>query len=116
MQEAAKFIWENNPSVKFWPTEPESMMDVYNTIHHMVIRDSKKNYQTVLRERETGQSSDDWIGYSGTGGFYISYELIVDEKDAIEINVEITVDPCLGIDFDKRVYIVEVVDYTPEPV
>lgn len=114
MQEAAKFIWEKNPSIKNWPSAPDSVFDVFNIIHRMAVRDARKNYELILKERKTGSMLDnEWITYSGTGGFYLTYELIVDEENEIQIGVEVSVNPSIGMR-DNTEIITELLDYTEE--
>lgn len=116
VEEAAKFIWENNKSVKKWPSAPKDVFDIYDIIIDYMKRDSRKNFDVILQERKTGENLDDrWTRYSGTGGFFIIYDLIEESDTVIRIDADVLVDPCIG-KLDTVVYADEVIDYKSEIV
>ena len=80
-----------------------------NYIQDMMRRDALKNADVLIREKLTGSNlSDEWCGFTGTGGFYLSYELYDMDDDEILIGVSILVDPALGS--SEPTYVTEVVD------
>jgi hypothetical protein len=109
LQKAAIFIWETNPSVKHWSDAPKSVFDVMDIIQKMMRKDALKNADVLMREKATGSDLvDEWGGFSGTGGFYLSYELHDMDDDEISIGVDILVDPSVGS--KDPTYVTEVVD------
>jgi hypothetical protein len=98
LQEAAKFIWQKNPHVKDWGQHPKSELDVYNIIYSTIVHTARKNYLLILEERKLGKELDNqWVTYTGSGGYYVTYELITDEPNKIEIGIEVLVDPVIGL-------------------
>jgi hypothetical protein len=98
LHEASKFVWENNPSVRNWPSRPESVFDVMKGMQKMMRKDALKNAALILKERRLNVKLDDeWLDYTGTGGYYFIYELISDEdSDEIIIGATILVDAAVG--------------------
>jgi hypothetical protein len=98
LHEASKYIWEHNPSVRNWPSKPESVFDVMKGMQEMMRRDALKNAALILKERRLNVKLDgEWLDYTGTGGYYFIYELISDEdSDEITIGASILIDPAVG--------------------
>jgi hypothetical protein len=116
LHEASNFIWENNPSVKNWPSRPESVFDVMQGMRDMMKRDALRNATVILKEKRLQvQLHNEWLDYTGTGGYYFIYELISDEdSEEVTIGVSILVDPAVGSP-DKG-YVTEYVDKIEETV
>jgi len=116
LHEASKYIWENNPSVRNWPSKPESVFDVMAGIQKMMRRDAMKNAAVILKERRLNVKLDnEWIDYTGTGGYYFIYELISDDNaDEIIIGATILVDP--GVRNPEPGYVTEFIDELEEEV
>lgn len=94
---AAAFIWENNPYVTKWPSAPRSASEVMSLIHEDMVRHASKNAASVLEERNTKVSTlDKWISHTGTGGYYLMFELQSEDDDSIVIAVDVLVDPGVG--------------------
>lgn len=98
LHEASRYIWENNPSVRNWPSRPESVFDVMAGMQEMMRRDALKNAALILKERRLNVTLDnEWLDYTGTGGYYFIYELISDEgSEEIIIGATILVDAAVG--------------------
>lgn len=97
LHEAARFIWEKNQLVKQWYSQPQSVFDVQDQILEMMRRDAEKNARILVREKkEKINLEEEWISYSGTGGFYIIYELYDSSEEEISIGASILVDPTVG--------------------
>lgn len=98
LHEAARFIWENNPSISKWPSSPKTVFDVMSNMQEMMRRDASKNAAVILEEKRLSvELNNEWIDYAGTGGYYFIYELISDdEPDMVIIGVTILVDPAIG--------------------
>jgi len=118
LHEAARFIWENNPSVLNWPSAPKSVFDVMADIRSMMTKGAISNAKVLLDEKATGAIIEhEWSSFNGTGGYYAVYELINQDENEINIGVDILVDP--GVNHPNPGYvneIVEVVDKDIEPV
>lgn len=80
----AQFLWNNNPSIGMWPSQPRDSMDIFDQILSMA------RQQGVLNMADP----DNWIGSTGTGGFIIL--ITSDEEDAFD--VEVYVDAAIGRD------------------
>lgn len=111
----AQYIWEHNPFIDKWPTAPKSPIDIVKQIHAMVIEACRKNGQVLKRERDEGiDLSNQWVTFSGSGGYLINYNLVTEPGDENpEIEVEFSVNPAIG---DQGGYVVEVIDSYPETV
>jgi len=115
LHEASNYIWENNPSVKNWPSGPTSVFDVMNGMRDMMKRDALKNAALILKEKKLGVSCDNnWVSYSGTGGYYFLYDLIYESEEEVVIGATILVDAALR-NPDKG-YVTEEVDDIAETV
>jgi hypothetical protein len=115
LHEASKYIWENNPSVRKWPSKPESVFDVMSGIQEMMRRDAMKNAAVILKEKRLNtELNGEWTDYTGTGGYYFIYELISDDSDEITIGVTILVDPSVGN--PEPGYVTEFIDELTEEV
>lgn len=117
LHEAAKYIWDRNPSVGRWNPNPTSVFDVMEIILVMIRDACIKNAKVLLKEKELGQIlSDEWMSFLGTGGFYLSIELYGSDLredgsiEMIEIGVQILIDPAVG--HDRHGFITEVFDIT----
>ena len=96
LHEAAAYIWENNPSITKWPSKPESAIDVVKCIHTMMTNYALKNAKVILREKKLKtELHDEWNTFTGTGGYYISFELHDATNDEISIGADILVDPAI---------------------
>ena len=99
LHNAAKFIWNNNKSVKVWPSRPESELDVVNEIRETMNETALKNANVIEQERRLGVKFDDqWCGYIGTGGYYLSFTHEDYGNSDINIHVDILVDMSVGSD------------------
>ena len=109
LHEAARYIWDNNPHAPLWHNGNASEIDIVNDIREMFIRDVKKNYEVILREKRLSKSLEsEFVHYSATGGYYILYNLWDEPTDdSIEIEVTILVDPSIG---KPEGYVAEVID------
>lgn len=116
LHEASKYIWENNPSVTKWPSKPESVFDVMAGMQEMMRRDALKNAALILKEKRLNvQLDNEWLDYTGTGGYYFLYELISDEgSDEIIIGATILVDPAVGN--PDAGYVTEFIDEIEETI
>lgn len=116
LHEASKYIWENNPNVRKWPSNPESIFDVMAGMHKMMRRDALKNAALILKERRLNVKLDnEWLDYTGTGGYYFIYELISDEgSEEITIGATILVDAAVGN--SDAGYVTEIIDELTEEV
>ena len=116
LHEASKYIWENNPSVTKWPSKPESVFDVMAGMQKMMRRDALKNAALILKEKRLNVKLDnEWLDYTGTGGYYFIYELISEENsDEVIIGAKILVDPAVGN--PEPGYVTEFIDEIEETV
>jgi hypothetical protein len=110
LHETARFIWENNPSVRNWPSKPESIFDVMHGIRDMMRRDAMRNAQIIKKEQKLKVNLDaEWVTYTGTGGYYFLYELRSDDtEEDITICATILVD--LSVGHTESGYVTEFVD------
>jgi hypothetical protein len=109
LHEASRFIWETNPYVLNWPTTPTSVFDVMSSIKSMMEKGAMDNARLIVKERFLKINLDnEWIDYTGTGGYYIIYSLRDENETTITIDADILVDPAVG-NPDKG-YITEYVD------
>ena len=118
LHEAARYIWNNNPSVEKWPAAPKSAIDVMKQIKDDMFRYAKYNAQLILKERRLGTDlTNEWTTFSGTGGYYLIFNLEDDTEEHILIGVDILVDPAVGHPVSRYTMddITEV-DSTTEPV
>lgn len=111
----AKYIWENNPSVGNWPSEPKSVFDVMSQMVGMMHRDAISNSKIIIKERHLKVKLDDeWVSYTGTGGYYFLYELENEDENSITIGVTILADLAVG---NKNTgYVTEFIDNIEETV
>lgn len=115
LHEAARFIWENNTSVKNWPSQPENIFDVMKDIQEMMRQGALSNAKVILKEKKLKVNFDnEWIGFTGTGGYYISYESINFDEEEINIGATILVDPAVSALHPG--YVTEFVDNIVEEV
>jgi hypothetical protein len=115
LHEASRYIWDNNPSVRNWPSKPESVFDVMEGIQEMMRRDAMKNASVILKEKRLNvELNNEWIDYTGTGGYYFIYELIDSTDEEITVGVTILVDPAVGT--PEPGYVTEFVDEIEETV
>jgi hypothetical protein len=98
LHEASRFIWENNPSILKWPSSPKTVFDVMAKMQEMMRRDAMKNAAVILKEKRLKMElNDEWVDYTGTGGYYFIYELISDDEPGrVVIGATILVDPSVG--------------------
>ena len=98
LHEAAKFIWDNNDKVKLWPSQPKNAFDVMLDMKKMMIGGALTNARLILKERRLKtEFPNDWLSYTGTGGYYFLYELVSDENsNEITIGASILVDPAVS--------------------
>ena len=97
LHEAARYIWDNNPSVEKWPAAPKSAIDVMKQIKDDMFRYAKYNAQLILKEKRLGTDlTNEWATFSGTGGYYLLFTLEEDTEELILIGVDILVDPAVG--------------------
>jgi len=109
LHEAAKFIWENNTSVKIWPSKPKDVFDVMRNIQDMIRRGALENAKVIIREKQLKVDlSEDWCSFNGTGGYYISYELDDSNDKEITIGATILVDPAVSSPYPG--YTIEFID------
>jgi hypothetical protein len=109
LHEAAMFIWENNPRVHNWPSEPKNVFDVTTHIRDFMIKCALNNAKTLLEEKKTSSMTEDgWTSFNGTGGYYLIFELIDHNKDEISIGVDILVNP--GVNHPDSGYVTEVIE------
>lgn len=115
LHEASRFIWENNPSVRKWPSNPESVFDVMDGIQELMRKSAMKNADVIFKEKELKvELNEDWVSFTGTGGYYISYELIDSSDEEITIGATILVDPAVGS--PNPGYVTELLDEIEETV
>jgi hypothetical protein len=115
LHEASRYIWDNNPSVRNWPSKPESVFDVMEGIQEMMRRDAMKNASVILKEKRLNvELNNEWLDYTGTGGYYFIYELINSTDEEITVGVTILVDPAVGT--PEPGYVTEFVDEIEETV
>jgi hypothetical protein len=115
LHEASRYIWDNNPSVRNWPSKPESVFDVMEGIQEMMRRDAMKNASVILKEKRLNvELNNEWLDYTGTGGYYFIYELIDSTDEEITVGVTILVDPAVGT--PEPGYVTEFVDEIEETV
>ena len=99
LQKAAEYIWNNNRSVKVWPSKPKSVQDVVKDIRETMITTALKNADVVKQERRLGVKFDDqWCGYIGTGGYYLSFSHDDYGNSDIVIHIDILVDMSVGVE------------------
>jgi len=97
LHEASRFIWENNPSIQKWPSKPTSVFGVMDNILSMMRKSALRNADVIRKEKELKiELSEDWISFTGTGGYYLSYEFLNADDEEINIGVTILVDPAVG--------------------
>ncbi len=82
----------------------------------MMRRDALKNAALILKEKRLNVKLDnEWLDYTGTGGYYFIYELISDEdSDEVIIGATILVDPAVGN--PEPGYVTEFIDEIEETV
>lgn len=118
LHEAARYIWDNNPSVEKWSSAPKSAIDVMKQIKDDMFRYAKYNAQIILKEKRLGVNlSNEWKTFTGTGGYYLLFALEEDTEELILISIDILVDPAVGHPVPR--YISEElteIDTTTEPV
>jgi len=115
LHEAAKYIWENNPSVRNWPSRPTSVFDVMHGMQEMMKETVSRNAAIIIKEKELNtELNNEWISFTGTGGYYFSFELIDSTDDEINVGVTILVDP--AVSSPDRGYVTELIDETTEEV
>jgi len=115
LHEASRYIWDNNPSVRNWPSKPESVFDVMEGIQEMMRRDAMKNASVILKEKRLNvELNNEWLDYTGTGGYYFIYELIDSTDEEITVGVTILVNPAVGT--PEPGYVTEFVDEIEETV
>lgn len=115
LHEASRYIWENNPSVRNWPSKPESVFDVMKGIQEMMRSAAIKNATLILKEKRLNvELNEEWVSFTGTGGYYLSYELINSDDEEITLGATILVDPAVGN--PEPGYVTELVDEIEETV
>jgi hypothetical protein len=112
LQDAAEYLWQNNPYIKLWPDRPASPKAVYDIIRAEAIRHARRNCAAIEYELQTGKLSPDWVGSTGTGGYYIIFttDMQVGEH-GIVVNFDVLISPALG---KEHVYVTELIDNTPD--
>lgn len=81
----------------------------------MMRRDAIKNASVILKEKRLNvELNNEWIDYTGTGGYYFIYELIDSTDEEITVGVTILVDPAVGT--PEPGYVTEFVDEIEETV
>ena len=99
LHRAAEYIWNNNPVVTVWPSKPKSVKDVVRDIRETMITTALKNADVVKQERQLGVKFDEqWCGYIGTGGYYLSFSLEDYGNNDINIHIDILVDMSIGVE------------------
>lgn len=97
LHEAAQFIWTKNSAVQNWPSKPATVFDVMNQMLEMMRRDAARNAHIILKERKLKvELGSEWVSYTGTGGYYMMYELYEETEDEISIGASILVDPAVS--------------------
>ena len=97
LHEASRFIWEHNESIPKWPDTPKSAFDVMNQIRDMMVKGALKNAEIVRKEKTLSvKIEDEWVTFTGTGGYYVIYDLIDDTDNVIQIGIDILVDPSIS--------------------
>lgn len=115
LQMAAQYIWEKNTSVTQWPCKPKSVIDVMDRITSMMRESALKNANVIVREKELSTDlASEWNTFTGTGGFYLLFELYDAGEDEISIGVDILIDPSVG--HAEPAYVSELVDKIVEEV
>lgn len=118
LHDTAQFIWDNNPSVKYWPSRPKSVLCVIDHIRQSLVTYAKKNAEVIVRERRLGVQLNsewtDWTDYTGTGGYYVMYSLMDEPSDEINLDIEILVD--LSVARVDKGYVREFIDTIGEDV
>jgi hypothetical protein len=115
LHEAAAYIWENNPSISKWPSKPKSPIDVVKHIHNMMTDYALKNAKVIMKEKKLKtELHDEWNTFTGTGGYYISFELHDATDEEISIGADILVDPAIGS--MSKGFVTEFIDMIEEEV
>jgi hypothetical protein len=115
LHEAAAFIWEKNTSVTKWPSEPQNVFDVMKSIQEMIRRGAMNNAKVIIKEKQLKvELPDEWHSFTGTGGYYISYELVDSDDEEITIGATILVDPAVSC--PNPGYVTEFIDEIVEEV
>lgn len=105
VHETAKFIWENNSSVRNWPSQPKSAIDIIQIIVDHIESEAARNAEILVRERALNINLDnEWTLWTGTGGFYIRYELITSNNEMI-IDASLTVDPAISTPYQGHSFV-----------
>lgn len=97
VMKAAQYIWDNNPAAPFWPSCPLGPTDIANEILQMAERVAVRNVR----------NSDRWTSFSGTGGYIIMFSSD-DEGEIENIDIDVLVDPAVGL--DSRRYVTQTID------
>lgn len=93
LHHAAAYIWEHNTYVKMWPSPPGTINDLLEYIKSMMVNTAKKNAKALYEQRE-----NNWVGYTGTGGFTIQFSSdYVHGDNVVEIFADILIDPAVGL-------------------
>ncbi len=115
LHEASKFIWENNTVVTSWPSKPKDVFDVMKSIQEFVRRGALDNARIILKEKRLKVELDnEWTSYTGTGGYYVLYELDDSTDTEITIGATILVDP--SVSNPSPGYVTEFIDDIAEIV
>lgn len=106
---AAKFVWENNPHIGMWPSQPKDVLDVIDLISSTLRKTASVNAENVRQARLTDSPDKfSWTGSVTTGGYMLLYSLDESDTDDISIEIEIMVDPAIGT--LKSSHIIEFLD------
>jgi hypothetical protein len=90
LRDAARYVFERNPAVKdAWHVE--TIEEVYQEMKRVMLMVATKNAQSLIN----GTADDEWCNWTSTGGWIMNFFVADNEKD---VEVEIHVDPCLGMD------------------
>jgi hypothetical protein len=88
LEQAASFIFHHNKSIEYWPSQPRNVQDVQKTIMDLIYRTAATNMAPKRYADPT-----EWCSWTGVGG----YTLIFTTDGPGQIDVEISVDPAIGI-------------------
>lgn len=105
---AAEYIWNNNPSVKTWPNNPQSIFDIIKDIKKLIKKYLKHNIKSLKEEMLTGRCTlEDWVSHVSSGGYTLLFILDDASDDEINITVEITVNPAINAPAEACGYMIE---------
>jgi hypothetical protein len=107
LQKTARFIWDNNPYVRNWLRGEKSLDQLISYIKSMAFRQGKLNAHALIHNVEN------WLSYTGTGGFVIQFSSEYRPGDSfIDISIDFLVDASVGdykdfLTFETNLMVVE---------